>query len=906
MPNLTHAEAIEREQLLTVDSYDVDLDFTQGSEVFGSVSTIRFSSVNSSAPTFFEVVPKRLRKVVLNGVELSTDLLKDGRFPLPELGAENVLTVEADMEYSHDGEGLHRFVDPEDGLTYTYAMTFLNMAPRVFACFDQSDLKASFRLAVTAPPEWTVVSNESGIATSPGRWEFAPTEPLATYFFTVVAGPYYSVYRVHDGVRFGLHARQSYREALDQDAEEIFDVTFGCWDKLHELYGVRYAYGDTYDQCFVPEFNAGAMENPGCVTFRDEGYMYRSAVTETRRERRSVTIAHEMAHMWFGDLVTMRWWDDLWLNESFADCMGVRGAAEGTRFRNARATDTIEAMWGYEADQRPSTHPVSDVVAASGEALNNFDGISYAKGGAILNQLAAWVGDKAFFAGLREYFGKHRHGNASLSDLTDALAASSGRDLDDWAARWLRTTGPNTLRVEVEVQDGKYVGAAVTQSAPAEHPTLRPHHVRLGLYSLTGGTAVRTGQVTVDVDGERTEVPELIDMAPPDLLLVNDENLTYAKARLDPASFEALPRVMPNLPDPLARAVLWNMLTDMVRDGELPMWRYFDLLDAALPAESQVPQLERQLLSVREAVDFYLPAHERESGLLRLNALSRRIRETSQPGGGAQLAALRREISGAISDEEIEFLRGLLAGQGVPDGITVDDELRWTILKRLVVLGKASDADVDAELERDPSSEGHKHAATCRASRPDAEAKAKAWETVMTDKTLSNHLLKATADGFWQPEQAELTADYVEKFFVDAPAHIDGRAPWETKILGRTMFPKHAIDDRTLSLADDLLAREDLSPHLRRELVDEQDDLRRALRVRGGLTASRGATIGAWELLGSERRRPTASASASWAARSTPFTTAICAPPARRPTVSGSTKWCSCPRAGPGRRPTRR
>lgn len=833
MPDLTQQEAIVRKRLLSVASYEIDLDLTQGLETFASTSTVRFFCAEPGESSFIEVVPNRLRKAVLNGVELSSDQLQQGRLQLRKLQADNVLTVEADMEYSNDGEGLHRFVDPEDGLAYTYAMTFLNMAPRVFACFDQPDLKAPFTLTATAPPEWTVISNEAGHASAPGRWEFAQTQPLATYFFTVVAGPYCSRYREHDGVRFGWHARRSFESALDADLDELCESTVGIWDKLHELYGVCYAFGGTYDQCFVPEFNAGAMENPGCVTYRDEGYLFRSAVTESQREGRAVTVAHEMAHMWFGDLVTLRWWDDLWLNESFADCMGVRGAAEGAGYANARAGHAMRAMWGYTADQRPSTHPVAGSVAASDEALNNFDGISYAKGGAILNQLAAWVGEKAFFAGLRTYFERHGHDNAALPDLMRALAHSSGRDLDDWAQRWLRTSGPNTLRVETAVADGRYTDAAVVQTAAADHPTLRPHHVRLGLYRLVDGAAMRVAQLTVDVDGERTAVPELIGMTQPDLLLVNDGDLTYAKVRLDASSFQALPQVMPRLSDPLARVVLWNMLTDMVRDGEMPPTRYLDLLEAVLAGESQTPQLEMQLeFGYKTVIDRYLPAEQREAGLLQLNALARRIRRQAQPGSGTQLACLRREIAGAASVAELEWLSGLLHGLEVPEGVVVDSELRWAIVERLAVAGRVDEVDVDAELERDPSSEGRKHAMTCRASLPTREAKAQAWHAVMTDDSLSNHLLTAVARGFWRPEHADVTREYVERFFAEAAADIGGRAPWESRILGLWMFPRYAVDDHTVDMASKLLTVQDMSPGLRRSVVDEQDELQRALRVR--------------------------------------------------------------------------
>ena len=829
MPNLTREEAAVRSGLIKVESYEVDLDLDQGAEVFGSSVTIRFRCLTPGASTFFEVVPESLGQVTLNGRELPvSDATGDGRFPVTDLLAENVLTVTATMAYSHSGEGLHRFSDPEDGFDYVYMMSFLDMASRVYACFEQPDMKAPFQLAVTAPQSWRVIGNEAGTQVGPGRWEFGRTQPLATYFMTLVAGPYHSIFRDHEGVRFGLHARQTYREALENDAEELFDVTFGCWDRLHELYGVPYAFGETYDQCFVPEFNAGAMENPGCVTFRDEAFMYRSAVTDARREARATTIAHEMAHMWFGDLVTMSWWDDLWLNESFADCMGVRAATEGTRFTGAYASDAIIALRGYAADERSSTHPVAGDVVASDEALNNFDGISYEKGGAVLNQLAAWLGDEAFFAGLRTYFARFRFGNARLADLMDCLAEASGRDLADWSQRWLRTTGPNTLRVETTVQGGVYTAAAIVQTGEP----FRPHRLRLGLYRVEDGETVRFRQVTADVDGERTEVTDLVGQPVADLLMVNDDDLTYAKIRLDEASFASLARVMPNLREPVTRALLWNLLADMVGDADLAVDDYLDVLAATLPSEPSVAAVELQLRHAKSFIDSYLSSVDRPEGARRLHEIASTLRRGAVPGSDIQLSALRYEVATASGSDEIAWVAGLLAGENVPEGRNMDAELRWACLLRLVVLGAAQVSDIDAELERDGSSEGHKRAATCRAALPTSEAKATAWQAVQWGEGLSNHVLRATADGFWWPEQEALTADYVARFFADSPDGIGKRMPWEARHLGQVLFPSHIATSATVEAAETMLAS-DLNPHLRRVVSDALDDMRRAVRARG-------------------------------------------------------------------------
>ncbi|GIG71573.1 aminopeptidase N [Phytomonospora endophytica] len=833
MPSLRRDEAQTRAELISVDSYTVDLDLTRGDELFGSTATIRFRAADTGAATFFEVVPETLRRVVLNGTELPVADLADNRFPLSGLAAENELVVEADMSYSHSGEGLHRFTDPEDKLVYTYMMGFHDMASRVFGCFEQPDLKAPLTLGVTAPADWTVIANEDGEQVEPGRWVFTQTKALATYFTTLCAGPYHSVYREHDGVRFGLHCRQSMAEGLDTDADEIFEVSFGCFDLFQRLYGVRFPFGATYDQAFVPEFNAGAMENPGCVTFRDEAFIYRSAVTETRREGRATTIAHEMAHMWFGDLVTLRWWDDLWLNESFANYMGYRGAAEATRFEGGWANVVFNKLGGLAADQRPSTHPVSCELEVSADALANFDGIAYAKGGAILKQLAAWLGDDVFFAGLREYFDRYGFGNASLADFLDCQSKVSGHDLAEWGRSWLRTTGPNTLRAEVAVDgDGRYTSVAIRQTAPEGHPTLRSHHVKVGLYDLDGERMVRREQVTVAVSGELTEIPELEGVVKPALLLVNDDDLTYAKVRLDPDSLAAVRTALPALEDRVARALLWSIVWDSCRDAELPPGEFLALVRECLPSEPLMVVVEQLMMMARRIViEHYVAPSARVAALRDFAELGRAIADGAEPGGGRQLSGLRAVI-GASTGDDVPLLRGWLDGVDVPEGFVVDTEVRWQILTRLCVLGAAGEDDIAAELTRDPSSEGVKHAATCRASLPDAEAKEAAWQAVLHGTDLSNHVLRATADGFWRPEQRELLEPYVARFFAEFPAAIDARMPWEKMHLTAAMFPSLAVEARTAELAAEMLSADGLAQEFRRTAADRLDDLSRAVRVR--------------------------------------------------------------------------
>ncbi|MFC4019866.1 aminopeptidase N [Micromonospora sp. GCM10011542] len=836
MPSLTRVEATARGAAITVESYQVDLDLTGGGERFRSQVTIRFRATPGTE-TFAEVKPAKLLAVRLNDRDVDPDALTDNRLPLTDLRAENTLTVSAEMAYSNSGEGMHRFVDPADGETYLYAVTFLDNVQRIFTAFDQPDLKASFTLAVTAPPEWTVTSNAAVAANpEPGRWEFAPTAPLATYFFSLIAGPYHVREAEHDGVPLALYCRRSLAEHLDADAEEIFTITRQCLDRFHQLFTERYPFGK-YDQAFVPEFNAGAMENPGIVTFRDD-YVFRSAVTDSQRELRGTTIAHEMAHMWFGDLVTMRWWDDLWLNESFAEYLGTRVTAEATRFGQAWTTFAMRRKaWGYAADQRPSTHPVApERVADADEGLLNFDGISYAKGASVLRQLVAWLGDEAFLAGLNAHFAAHRFGNATLADLLASLSAASGRDLSGWAERWLRRAQVNTLRAEVTVDaDGRYTEVAVVQTAPESHPVLRPHRIGVGRYSMDGTVERTEVDLDPDTDGGRTVLGELTGAPAARLLLPNDGDLTFAKVRLDPASADAVPLVLPGLADPLARALLWAEVLDAATDGERPVAGVVDLIAAALPAETEVIIAEDVLTLSRSLVDRYLDPLARSAALARVAAACRQLLDGAAAGESLQLAAARGWIA-ATTDADL--LTGWLAGRGVPAGLAVDAELRWAVLRRLVVLGAAGEAEIAAESAADPSAAGAERAARCRASLPDPAAKQAAWEIIVRDTELSNRLLEATAEGFWQPEQVELTAPYVERYFAEMPAAARRRTPWTADRVASLAFPRYAVAQPTREAAAALLARDDLTPGLRRVVTDADDDLRRALVARTAVAAA--------------------------------------------------------------------
>ncbi|NUS15677.1 MAG: aminopeptidase N [Streptomyces sp.] len=831
MPVLTHAEAETRARDLTVLHYAIDLDLTRGDEVFGSVTVIRFRALRD-CDTFAEIHPSALHRAVLDGRDLDPALLDGNRLALAGLAAgEHELRVEADMPYSRTGEGMHRFTDPEDGEAYVYSHLFMNNVQRVAASFDQPDLKAAFAVTVTAPPGWTVLGNGTATRTAPGRWTLAPTPPLATYVVAVAAGPWHSVRTEHAGLPFGLHCRRSLGEHLDRDAGAVLDITRRCFDRYHELFDEPYPY-DSYDQVFVPEFNSGAMENPGLVTFREE-YLHRSAVTPAEEQYRGIVIAHEMAHMWFGDLVTLRWWDDIWLNESFAEYMGFQVLSEATAFTGTWTSFAVaRKAWGYDADDRPSTHPVAPDPAAvpdTASALNNFDGISYAKGAAALRQLVAWLGPKAFTAGLNTHIARHRFGNATLADFLDSLGSATDRDVPAWAAAWLRTSGADTL------------APATPPGAPEGHWRLeirhrgtRPHHVGVGLYDRAvadPGTLVLRERLTVDIAaGAVTDLRDLPGPRP-DLILLNDGDLGYAKVHFDAQSWATLRGALGGLPDPLARAVAWNAARTLVRDGGATPAEYAELAAAHLPGETDPGIVDAVLTFCRGPVaDQYLDPAARPAALRDLAGVARRLLATGLDG--TRLSATRALVDCAYDDASAAELRRWYDGGGIPGGSPLDPELRWRMLLRLAVLGAADAADVDAELARDPGASGREGAARCRAALPDAAAKEAAWQAMFGDDTVSNYLFRAHAQGFWQPEHAELTQPYAERYFGEAVALAGRRGTALAELAGRFAFPATAVSRTTLDLGRACLASPAVPPALARALSDRLADLSRTLRIR--------------------------------------------------------------------------
>ncbi len=837
--NLTRDEAAQRSRLLTVHTYDVTIDLTTGPETFRSTTVVRFGCSQPGAGSFAEIAEATVLEADLNGAALVAD--GQGRIALPDLAAENTLRVVADFAYSDTGQGLHRFTDPVDGRVYLHSQFATADAQRMFACFDQPDLKARYTFTVTAPADWEVVSNTTPVtveAVNAGRrWSFPETELLSTYLTALVAGPYHVVadeYRGEvDGAEVVIPLRALCRQSLAShfDAEAIFDVTRRGLDFFQHTFGMAYPFGK-YDQAFVPEFNLGAMENPGCVTFT-ETYVFRSRVTDAEYERRASTILHEMSHMWFGDLVTMRWWDDLWLNESFATYAANLSQVGATRWTDAWTTfaDSAKAR-AYRQDQLPTTHPIAADIVDIRSMEVNFDAITYQKGASVLKQLVATIGPDTFLAALRRYFARHAWGVATLDDLLTALTEESGRPMGEWAAEWLQTAGPNTLRAEFTVDEsGAFSSFAVLQTAPPQHPTLRSHRIAIGLYDDKAGELVRRHRVELDVAGPRTEVVALVGQARGDLVLVNDDDLTYAKVRLDETSLNTVLSSIGRITDPLAQAVCWTIAWDLVRDAELAPARYVELVLAGIGTVSNASVRRTLLAQAITAAKQYLLLGSPVLTQLAEGLLNET--RAAQPGSPEQLAFLRGFISSAGSAEQLDLAQGLLDGTATLPGTVIDTDLRWSLLLRLVVTGRAGQEQIDAELQRDPTDKGRSQAAACAAAIPTHEGKAAAWQAIVAGEQPLGLLSSALA-GFHAAEQTELIEDWAPAYF-EVLADVAGTWPSErTQTFAKEAFPPARSRADLPALTERYLAAAQPPGWLRRLVLEGADEVARVRRILAG------------------------------------------------------------------------
>ena len=838
--NLTRVEAQQRRAIVDTHSYEVTLDLTRGAEVFVSRTVVRFAATEG-ASTFIDLIAREVREITLNGRSIDpAAAFADSRIALDGLAAENELVVDADCLYTNTGEGLHRFVDPVDGEVYLYTQFEVPDSRRMFAVFEQPDLKATFRFTVTAPEQWKVVSNSptpeperhgDGTAT----WAFEPTPRISSYITALIAGPYeatFSELTSSSGrvIPLGVYGRKSLWQYLD--ADYIFEKTRQGFAYLEDKFDYPYPFAK-YDQLFVPEFNAGAMENAGAVTFT-ETYVFRSKVTDAVKERRVVTILHELAHMWFGDLVTMKWWNDLWLNESFAEWASTIATAEATEWTEAWTTfNAMEKTWAYRQDQLPSTHPVVAEIRDLEDVQVNFDGITYAKGGSVLKQLAAWVGIEQFFAGVAAYFKKHEWSNTELSDLLAELEATSGRELSSWSKKWLETAGVNTLSPEIKTDvDDEITRFAIVQTAPADYPTIRPHRLGVGFYDLQGDALVRTHRVELDVDGDLTEVPELKGRKRPDLVLLNDDDLAYAKIRLDERSLRTAIDHLARISDPLARSLVWGAAWDQTRDAEASASDYIDLVLRNIGSETESTTVRTTLAQLQLAANSYVAPEKRTEARVKVADGLWELAQAAEAGSDSQLQFVTAFASAAATPAQWETVRKLRAGETTLQGLEIDTDLSWQLLVSLAAGGVVTAADIDEALAADNTAKGGEFAAQAKAALPGAEAKKAAWSSLIDKDDLPNTIVRSATLGFTHPATVgDLTA-FVEPYFAMLLPVWESRTYKiaEYLITGLYPAPLANVELRDATRAW-LEANADAAPALRRLVLENLAGVERALSV---------------------------------------------------------------------------
>ncbi|MGJ6981473.1 aminopeptidase N [Aestuariimicrobium soli] len=845
---MTRATAQQRSSVVSTHAYRVLVDLTgrdvTDPDTFISSSTVTFTSTGE--PTHIDLIADRVISVELDGEHLDPAAFADHRYPLQASAGDHELTIVATCRYSHTGEGLHKFVDPADGLVYLYTQLEIADARRVYACFEQPDLKATFQLTVTAPDHWVVISNapavepehvEEGV----GQWIFDPTPPMSTYITAIVAGDFHvvrdTITSTSGDVPASILCRQSVKDSLD--AERIFTTTKRGFEVFEAAFDHPYAFG-TYDQAFVPEFNAGAMENAGCVTIRDE-YLFRSRVTAASYEGRDNTILHELAHMWFGDLVTMKWWDDLWLNESFAEwashyCQSKIVAKHGgvdpwVSFANARKG------WAYTQDQLPTTHPIAADMIDLETVEQNFDGITYAKGASTLKQLVSFVGEDDFIAGVRAYFKAHAFGNTELGDLLGALEQASGRDLSWFAGEWLEKAGVNTLRPDFDTDEsGAFTRFEIVQTAPDEWPTLRTHRLAVGLFDSADGALSRRDSIELDITGERTSVDALIGVKQPDLVLLNDRDLTYAKVRLDERSLATAVGQIDVLDDDLARALIWGAAWDMTRDAEMKAADYVALVGLGVGRETDLTAVGSLLRQAQLAATGYTAPAGREAARATLVADLAGLLKQAEPGSDHQLAFANALIASVHTQAGSELIKGWLEGEEVPAGLEVDTDMRWKIVTSLARMGAIGEAEIAAEQERDKTIQGSEFAAGARAAQPTADAKAAAWERAVNEPSIPNGTHRTLAANFGQYDQDEVLAPYYEKYLelcTDISKGVNGwhdRGHASTQTALTWLFPIDG-DEAWVQRVDEWLATSDPSDQVKRTVTERRDAAARALRV---------------------------------------------------------------------------
>ena len=838
--NITRAEAAERSAHLKIHHYEVLLDVTKGEETFIARTKVTFDCNRPGYSTFIDAVGKRVISAELNGLAIDISTFDGESLTLKDLKESNELIVEVEAIYSKSGEGLQRSVDPVDNEVYLYSQGETAFIRNMYPCFDQPDLKATFAFSVIAPGHWEVISNnpvqnKSDLGNTK-KWQFTTTPIMSTYITAIVAGPYAHVEDVYEGskkIPLGIFCRKSLFKHLD--SEEVFEVTKQGFAYFEKVFGLAYPF-DKYDQIAVVDFNWGAMENAGCVTFREDLLVFRSKVTERMHNARANTILHEMAHMWFGDLVTMKWWDDLWLNESFAEWSSYLALVEATRFKNSWAGFNAERKnWAYRQDQLSSTHPIATDMVDIDTVKANFDGITYAKGASVLHQLVAYVGRENFISALQKYFSKHAYKNTTLDDLLSELETASGRDLKPWVSTWLQTAGVNTLRPRMKVEGDKYQSVVIEQEPPLiprGSSELRPHRLKVGLFDLTNGELIRRKSVELDVMGGTTDVKELAGEKVAGLLLINDGDLSFAKIRLDPRSIETMKNHLGGLRDNLARALCWSSAWDMLRDAELSASDFVAIALSGLPGEDDITTVTVLGNQLAGAVEIYASDKNRDALREKVASTIQTLLIKAKPGSDFQLQYARIFSNLAHSPSQCTKIRELLDGK--LEGLVIDADLRWSLLLSLVERGLASVNDVEAELASDNTLTGKLSYERCLAAFPTKEAKEKAFVTATEDETISNWSRVSAMQGFLRPLQRDLTSSFIDRYFALILDKYNSSSYEVSSKIVDLLYPTYNVSSEVISKTDAWLngAGKDGHPTLRRHVIEAKESMERALRSR--------------------------------------------------------------------------
>lgn len=864
--NLTRVEAEERKSIVQYPiHYSVDLDLTQGDTTFVSTSTIQFGA-KAGESTFLDLIADEVTSVTLNGESVEpSEVFADSRIALNDLRERNEVVVTAVCRYSTTGEGLHRSVDPSDGNVYLYSQFEVPDARRVYAVFDQPDLKAVFKFSVLAPQSWIVTSNMPVESTedlermtmdrtlgdhpaeSTKRWTFAPTPTMSSYLTAICAGPYaewHTTYQNEDGrtIPMAQYCRQSLKDDFAKDVDYLFDITKKGFAFYAKTWGVPYPYAK-YDQIYVPEYNAGAMENIGMVTIRDS-YVFSSKVTDALAERRVVTVLHELAHMWFGDYVTMKWWNDLWLNESFAEFTSTLATAEATEWHDAWATFCSgEKSWALNQDQLSTTHPIVAPINDLNDTYVNFDGITYAKGASVLKQLVAYVGRSEFFEGINHYLYRHAYSNATLNDLLTELEGTSGRDLKTWSKQWLEEAGINTIATDLHTaQDGTISELTLHQFAPTDHPVLREHRLAVGFYNVdeASGKVVRTDRIELDVAGEATTVTEAAGKPRPQFLLTNDDDLTYTKLRFDDESLAFATANLYRFDDALARAVIWLALWDMTRDGELAASGFIDTTLKLLSTETESTTFRYALACLSTTVWHYTDRTKRAAVAQHTAQALLDLAKQAPAGSDMQFQLISAYLTYGVEGDSAfaDTVRGLLSGSLVLEGLELDNNFRWSLVRALSSINAIDEGDIQQELEKKDTTENREFALAARAARATADAKAWAWNEALHDEVLTNSQLESVASGFAATPSQELAEPYAKEYFDSAEWIWNHKTFHMAEALLEGLYPRYADPATLVELGDKWLASHADADNALRRLISANVESSHRIRMVADFNAS--------------------------------------------------------------------